>query len=204
MSARMMGTHQELDLLTSLLFTVTNEAQYKERIAKLHEQTTAHRQALDAAVKAKGEAEVAVRGADATMAERSQQAVAAETKAKAALDDLASQRAQYEAGVRTAADEMEAARAKLASDRAVHSTAVTVQTKELQDAKVQHTQAVEHHKALVAQIKQEHLKKENEFSARESRLKTQEALFKEREAKIAIAEADLTQRIAKMRSLAAG
>src|SRR5882672_5766839 len=136
--ARMMGTQQELDLLTSLLFTVTNEAQYKERVVKLHEMTTVHRAALDAAVKAKGEAEAAVHNADTVMAERSQTALAAEAKAKAALAELNGARAAHEAKVNRDTDALD----KMLRD---HSSKVLAETAKLRIDREAHQQAVANH-----------------------------------------------------------
>lgn len=202
--ARMMGTQQELDLLTSLLFTVTNEAQYKERVTKLHEMTVVHRAALDAAVKAKGEAEAAVRNADATMADRSQQALAAESKAKDAMSALESSKAAFDTRIKRANDDLSAA-------RTAHAAKVAQETTQLHTAQAVHAELVrnhlteaDQHRQQVASATQDLLKREQGIASREAYLSRQEALHKEREDKIATAEADLTQRVNKMRSLAAG
>lgn len=199
--ARMMGTQQELDLLTSLLFTVTNEVQYKERVSKLHEMTTVHRQALDAAVKAKGEAEAAVRNADTTTAERTQKAAAAEAKATAASVDLNSKKADYEA-------KMIRANTELMLNRTAHANQVEFQTAQIESLKYEHQEAVNLHESAVAAHRQKvtettaaHAKKDQELKNWENRLTSQSSVLNEREKKLLAAEADLAARAKKVRDL---
>lgn len=199
--ARMMGTQQELDLLTSLLFTVTNEAQYKERVSKLHEMTTVHRQALDAAVKAKGEAEAAVRNADTTTAERSQTAAAIEARASAELKKLAEAKTAYEAKVAQAEGEIKAARSahadRVATDKAKLQADVDAHRK----AAIAHAQAAIAHAQAVGAVEDAHAKKDQELKNWENRLTSQSSVLNEREKKLLAAEADLAARAKKVRDL---
>lgn len=199
--ARMMGTQQELDLLTSLLFTVTNEAQYKERVVKLHEMTTVHRQALDAAVKAKGEAEAAVRNADAVTADRTQKAAEAEVKATAALRELETSKAAYETRVKSANDEIQAARAAHADRVASDKSKLQADTEAHRKAVTEHAKAAIAHAQAVRAVEEAHDKKEQAFKGWEKRLNVTFASITEREGKLAAAEADLAARAKKVRDL---
>ena len=117
-----------------------------------------------------------------------------------AKDKLDKERAEFESRKNEHDTNARSIQAKVMADLAAHKEAV----KKFQAEKQEHERAVDLHTQAVAAAKIEHLRKDNELAARENRLNAMSKALQERQEQVAAAESDLTQRINKMRALAAG